>query len=195
MAYDRYLAICQPLHYSLIMSKYHCICLVAISYITGFLHSIIHTAATFSSPMCQTDIYHFFCDIQPLLKLSCKETLTNEILLYTFTGFLTFVCLLVIVLSYICILNTILKMYSSGGRCRTFSTCSSHLVSVSLFYGSVLFMYMRPNSSYHDHDISASVFYSLIIPMLNPFIYSLRNREVKMVFMKKIAVKMYCNAI
>ncbi|KAM4808044.1 olfactory receptor 5AR1-like [Rhinophrynus dorsalis] len=192
MAYDRYVAICNPLHYSVVMTKHHCLQLVSISYISGFLHSFIHTSATFYSPMCRSDIHHFFCDIQPLLKLSCKETFANEILLFTFTGSITMCCLLGTVLSYLFILNDILKIKSSHGRYRTFSTCSSHLVSVCLFYGSVLFMYMRPNSSYQVQDLPASVFYSLVIPMLNPVIYSLRNREVKMALRKTL--KTTCDA-
>ncbi|KAM4707074.1 olfactory receptor 5T17-like [Discoglossus pictus] len=195
MAYDRYVAICSPLHYSVIMTRRYCFKLVAISHIGGFLHSLIHTIATFRSPMCSSDIHHFFCDIQPLLKLSCKETITNEILLFTFTGSITTCCLMITLLSYIYILGAIFKISSAGGRCRTFSTCASHLVSVLLFYGSILFMYMRPNSNYKDQDLSGSVFYSLIIPFLNPLIYSLRNRDVKMVIRKTLRVKVICNSI
>ncbi|XP_075424070.1 olfactory receptor 5T7-like [Ascaphus truei] len=194
MAYDRYVAVCSPLHYTMVMNKRRCLQLVVTSHLSGFLHSIIHTVFTFRSPFCRADIHHFFCDIQPLLKLSCKETFTSEILLFTFTGSITTCCLLAIVVSYVFILEAILKIRSSGGRSRTFSTCSSHLVSVSLFYGCVLFMYLRPNSSYQDQDLSASVFYSLVIPMLNPFIYSLRNRDVKMVLRKTLFVKKLCSS-
>ncbi|OCU01582.1 olfactory receptor 1019 [Xenopus laevis] len=193
MAYDRYIAICSPLYYSVIMTKHHCLLLMAISYICGFLHSIIHTAATFVHSLCRTDIHHFFCDIQPLLKLSCQETFTNEILLVIFSGSITLLCLLGTVISYLWILNAIFKMYYSGVRYKTFSTCSSHLVSVFLFFGSVLFMYLRPNSSYKDQDLSASVFYSLVIPMLNPIIYSLRNRDVRLVLRRALSVNIPIN--
>ncbi|KAE8633928.1 hypothetical protein XENTR_v10002152 [Xenopus tropicalis] len=173
MAYDRYIAICSPLYYSVIMTKYHCLQLMAISYVCGFLHSIIHTAATFKHSLCWTDIHHFFCDIQPLLKLSCQKTITNEILLVIFSGSITMLCLLGTVLSYFWILNAIYKMYSSGV--------------------SVLFMYLRPNSSYKDEDLSASVFYSLVIPMLNPMIYSLRNRDVRLVLWKIFSMNEHIN--
>ncbi|XP_053555826.1 olfactory receptor 1102-like [Bombina bombina] len=196
MAYDRYVAICSPLSYSVIMTNQHCLILAAVSHIIGFLHSLIHTIATFSIPFCKPDIHHFFCDIQPLLKLSCGETTTNEILLFMFTGSITICCLLTILVSYFCILCAVFKISSAGVRYRTFSTCSSHITSVLLYYGSILFMYLRPNSKYKDQDLSGSVFYSLVIPLLNPFIYSLRNRDVKNVIRKTLALRIfYCNRI
>uniref|UniRef100_A0A8C5Q5X2 Olfactory receptor n=1 Tax=Leptobrachium leishanense TaxID=445787 RepID=A0A8C5Q5X2_9ANUR len=188
MGYDRYIAICHPLHYVAIMTKHRCLQLLAISYISGFLHSIIHTAATFSFPICRSDIHHFSCDIQALLKLFCKETLINEILLYTFSSAITATCLVATVISYICISDAILKTHTTSGRLKLFSTCASHLLSVALFFGSLLFMYMRPNSSYHENDLSASVFYTVAIPMLNPFIYSLRNKDVKIAVWRKMSI-------
>ncbi|XP_053555828.1 olfactory receptor 141-like [Bombina bombina] len=189
MAYDRYVAICSPLSYSVIMTNRFCLTLVTISHIIGVLHSLVHTVATFSIDYCKPDIHHFFCDIHPLLKLSCQNTATNEILLFAFTGSITIFCLITILLSYLCILSVVFKMSSTGVRYRTFSTCTSHVISVVLYYGSIMFMYLKPNSKYKDHDLSGSVFFTLIIPMLNPFIYSLRNRDVKNAISKILAVK------
>ncbi|XP_029435988.1 olfactory receptor 1102-like isoform X2 [Rhinatrema bivittatum] len=181
MAYDRYAAICNPLLYAAIMSKRLCLQLVVSSYIGGCLHSIIHVTATFSLPFCKSNkISHFFCDIPPLLKISCISTQINEILLFAFTGSISMGCLLIILVSYLWILSTILKISSGEGRQKTFSTCASHITAVSLFYGTILFMYLRPSSDYSvEQDKVVSVFYTLIIPMLNPLIYSVRNKEVK----------------
>ncbi|XP_030043584.1 olfactory receptor 1102-like isoform X1 [Microcaecilia unicolor] len=181
MAYDRYVAICNPLLYVVIMSKRLCLQLVVSSYIGGLLHSMIHVVATFHLPFCKSnELSHFFCDIPPLLKISCVSTEINEILLFTFTGSISLGCLLIILVSYLYILSSILKMSSGEGRQKTFSTCASHITAVILFYGTISFMYLRPSSSYSvEQDKVVSVFYTLIIPMLNPLIYSVRNKEVK----------------
>ncbi|XP_029435991.1 olfactory receptor 1052-like [Rhinatrema bivittatum] len=181
MAYDRYAAICNPLLYTAIMSKRFCLQLVVSSYVGGFLHSIIHVTATFCLPFCKSnEINHFFCDIPRLLKISCISTQINEILLFAFTVSISIGCFLIILVSYLWILSTILKISSGEGRQKTFSTCASHITAVSLFYGTIAFMYLQPNSDYSVHqDKVLSVIYTLIIPMLNPLIYSVRNKEVK----------------
>ncbi|XP_069460686.1 olfactory receptor 5AP2-like [Ambystoma mexicanum] len=188
MAIDRYVAICNPLLYSVIMNLKGCAQLVGVSYLIGFLHSTIYVASVFQLPFCKSNrISHFFCDIPPLLKLSCTDTRFVEVLLFVFAGSLTMSCLLAIVVSYLFILSTILKISSVTGRKKTFSTCASHLTAVTMFYGTVLFMYLRPSSSYSmDQDRVVSLFYTIVIPMLNPLIYSVRNREVKEALQKQI---------
>ncbi|XP_007444230.2 olfactory receptor 1019-like [Python bivittatus] len=181
MAYDRYVAICNPLLYSNVMSKKTCQQLIAIAYLIGLLDSTIHTSSTFRLPFCRSNlINHFFCDIPPLLVLSCSDTYANEIVLFTFVGFIEASSIGMILVSYVYILATILKMRSAEGRHKAFSTCASHLTAVGIFHGTILYMYFRPSSSYSmDQDKWASVFYTVVIPMLNPLIYSLRNKEVK----------------
>uniref|UniRef100_F7C2P7 Olfactory receptor n=1 Tax=Xenopus tropicalis TaxID=8364 RepID=F7C2P7_XENTR len=184
MAYDRYVAICKPLLYSVIMSKRLCVQLVLASYILGYLNATLHTICTFRLPFCKTNkIDHFYCDVPPLLKLSCTKTTMNEILMFIFGGFAETSSLTTIMVSYSYIISTILRIRSSDGRKKAFSTCASHLVAVTIFYSTVLFMYLRPASAYTMNRI-ASVFYTIIIPMLNPLIYSLRNKEVGRALMK-----------
>ncbi|XP_069483818.1 olfactory receptor 5AP2-like isoform X2 [Ambystoma mexicanum] len=180
MAYDRYVAICSPLRYTIIMNRDVCIRLVAAAYTGGYLNATLHTITTFRLPFCKTNrINHFYCDVPPLLKLSCTDTTMNEILMFIFGGFAETSSLTTIVVSYSYIISTILKIRSKEGQKKAFSTCGSHLIAVSLFYGTILFMYLRPTSSYAmEQDRVASVFYTVIIPMLNPIIYSLRNKEV-----------------
>ncbi|XP_029435985.1 olfactory receptor 1020-like [Rhinatrema bivittatum] len=188
MAYDRYAAIYNPLLYSTIMSKRLCLQLVMLSFIGGFLHSSIYVTATFHLPFCKTnEISHFFCDLLPLLKLSCVSTKFIEILLFVFTGSISMGCLLIILVSYFCILSTILKISSGGGRQKALSTCASHITAVSLFYGTIAFMYLRPSTSYSvEQDKVVSLIYTNIIPMLNPLIYSVRNKEVKAALRKML---------
>ncbi|XP_066484222.1 olfactory receptor 5V1-like [Tiliqua scincoides] len=181
MAYDRFLAICHPLRYSVIMSKVLCLQLAAGCWAGGFLNSAVHTYFTFRLPFCGANqVNYFFCDIPPLLKLSCGDTSLNEIILLVvgvFIGWLPFIC---IVLSYIYIISTILKIRSTQGRLKAFSTCASHLTIVLLYYGSSIFTYVRPISTYSlDKDRLISVLYSIVTPMLNPLIYTLRNKDIK----------------
>uniref|UniRef100_A0A8C3T3I2 Olfactory receptor n=1 Tax=Chelydra serpentina TaxID=8475 RepID=A0A8C3T3I2_CHESE len=175
MAYDRYVAICNPLLYTVTMSRKLCKELVAGVYAVGLVDSVIYTCFTFRLSFCSSNIInHFFCDIPPLLALSCSDTRINEIVMFAFTCCITVSSFVTVLLSYVYIISTIVQIRSSEGRHKAFSTCSFHLTTVVLFYGIQLFMYLRPTS-----NKVASVFYTLVIPMLNPLIYSLRNTEVK----------------
>ncbi|XP_027433650.1 olfactory receptor 5B21, partial [Zalophus californianus] len=180
MAYDHHVAVCRPLHYTTTMTAGACALLTVGSYVRGFLDASIHTANTFRLSFCAShEINHFFCDIPPLLAFSCSSTHINNLAVFCVVGFSVFFILLVILLSYLFIYITIQRMHSAEGRKKAFSTCASHLIAVTIFYGTII-MYLQPSSSQSmDMDKIASVFYSVVIPMLNPLIYSLRNKEVK----------------
>uniref|UniRef100_G1TTD1 Olfactory receptor n=1 Tax=Oryctolagus cuniculus TaxID=9986 RepID=G1TTD1_RABIT len=193
MAYDRYVAIYNPLLYSVSMSPRVYVPLIVASYFGGILHATIHTVATFSLSFCASnEISHFFCDIPPLLAISCSDTHTNELLLFYFVGSIEVLTILIVLISYGFILLAILKIQSVEGRQKVFSTCGSHLTGVSIYHGTILFMYVRPSSSYAlDHDMIVSTCYAIVIPMLNPIIYSLRNKDVKEA-MKRVFGKIWC---
>ncbi|MBZ3882656.1 Olfactory receptor 5B2 [Sciurus carolinensis] len=182
MAYDRYVAVCRPLHYTTVMTKSVCVRLVLGAYVCGFLNASIHTTNTFGLSFCESNVvHHFFCDLPAVMVLSCSDKHVSELVLIVASGFNVICALLVILISYLFIFITISKMHSAKGL----STCASHLTALSIFYGTVIFMYFQPSSSHSmDTDKMASVFYVMIIPMLNPMIYSLRNREVKSAFQK-----------
>ncbi|ELW46843.1 olfactory receptor 9G4 [Tupaia chinensis] len=186
MAYDRQVAICNPLLYSGIMSTSLCTRLVAGSYIGGFLNAIAHTANTFRLSFCGNNVLdHFFCDVLPLVKMSCTDTQVYEKVLTGLVGFAVLPSILAILISYFSIFLAILRIRSASGRRKAFSTCASHLVSVTLFYGSLLFIYSRPSSTYSlKRDKVAALFYTVVNPLLNPLIYSLRNKDVKEAFKK-----------
>nr|XP_033818384.1 olfactory receptor 1G1-like [Geotrypetes seraphini] len=188
MAYDRYVAICNPLHYVIIMNKKLCLSLAAASWIINFLDALLHTLLIVRLSFCDSNkIQHFFCDLTPLMKLSCTDTSINELVIFTEGSVQSIVPFVIILVSYIRIIITITKIQSTGGRLKAFSTCSSHLTVVLLFYGTLLFMYFRPSSSYSlEKDKIASVVYNVVSPMLNPFIYSLRNRDVKAALKKAL---------
>ncbi|XP_077339862.1 olfactory receptor 5AP2-like [Lithobates pipiens] len=190
MAYDRYIAICNPLLYIIVMNKMFTRQLIGFAYLAGYLNATIHTSCTFQLPFCRSNIIdHFYCDVPPLLKLSCVDTAINELVMFIFGGLAEFSSLITIGVSYSYIISTIMNIQSQQGRKKAFSTCTSHLLTVSLFYSTIVFMYMRPSSSYFmSQDRVASVFYTMIIPMLNPLIYSLRNKEVA-VSLRKIREK------
>uniref|UniRef100_A0A8D0X622 Olfactory receptor n=1 Tax=Sus scrofa TaxID=9823 RepID=A0A8D0X622_PIG len=192
MAYDRYVAICNPLLYTMAMSRRVCTQLVAIVYIEGLVDSAIHTCCTFRLSFCNSNIIeHFFCDFPPLLALSSSDTTINEIMLLISSCCVVGCSIITVLLSYSYILTTILRMNSAEGRRKAFSTCASHLTAVAVFHGTLLFMYFRPSSSYSmDTDKIASVFYTVVIPMLNPLIYSLRNKEVKGALKKTVSTKL-----
>lgn len=181
MAYDRYVAICNPLLYSVIMSGNKCVWLVIGSYAVGLVHSFTHTMFTFTFSFCgSNEINHYFCEMPPLLKLSCSDTHIYEIVIFVLVSINCITTTTVIGISYACILTSVLKIRSAESRRKTFSTCTSHLMVVTMFYGTIFFMYLRPSSAYTlDQDKVASVFYTVAIPMLNPLIYSLRNKAVK----------------
>ncbi|XP_040270700.1 olfactory receptor 1019-like [Bufo bufo] len=181
MAYDRYVAICKPLYYKIIASEATCLQLVFSVYTAGCVNSFIHTYSAFILPFCgSTHINHFYCDINPILRLSCKDTYLNQVFLFVVAGSIEVGSFLCIVISYTYIIFAIFRIGSSRGRSKSLSTCISHFTCVALFYCPVFFMYLRPNSAYAgDQDWMVSVFYTVIIPMLNPMIYSLRNQDVK----------------
>ncbi|XP_006108448.1 olfactory receptor 5J2-like [Myotis lucifugus] len=181
MAYDRYVAIANPLLYGVAMSKRKCVGLVIGSCMCGIINSLIHTISLGRLSFCRLNVVsHFFCDIPSLLKLSCSETSTNELLLLTFSGIIAMGTFLVVIISYMFIVLAILRIHSASGRQKAFSTCASHLTAVTIFYGTLSFSYIQPSSQYSvEQEKVVSVFYTLVIPMLNPLIYSLRNKEVK----------------
>ncbi|XP_010979570.3 olfactory receptor 5T2 [Camelus dromedarius] len=197
MAYDRYVAIYNPLLYSVSMVPRVYVPLIVASYVGGIVNASVHTAATFSLSFCASnEIKHVFCDIPPLLALSCSDTHTNQLLLFCFVGSIEVVTILIVLISYGFILLAILRMHSAEGRRKAFSTCGSHLTAVSIFHGTVLFMYVRPSSSYAlDHDMIVSVFYSIMIPMLNPIIYSLRNKDIKESMQKVFGKNWFINKV
>ncbi|KAM8812697.1 olfactory receptor-like protein OLF2 [Rhynchonycteris naso] len=192
MAYDRYVAICNPLLYTVVMSKRLCTQLVAIVYVQGLVYSAIFTYCTIRLSFCNSNIInHFFCDFPPLLALSSSDTTINEIVMFTYSSCVLGFSVVTVLLSYSYIINTILRMNSAEGRRKAFSTCASHLTAVAIFYGTLVFMYFRPSSSYSmDTDKMASVFYTVVIPMLNPLIYSLRNKDVKGALKKAVGTKL-----
>ncbi|XP_072814312.1 olfactory receptor 1D2-like [Vicugna pacos] len=180
MAYDRFLAICHPLHYTTTMSPKFCIMSVSVALIVTNVYPLVHTLLMSTLSFCASvRIHHIFCELYALLKLSCSDTHTSELVVYTM-GSLLFVCpFLFLSLSYVRIFSAIQRLRSSQGKLKAFSTCSSHLAVVSLFYGTLFGLYLRPSSSYTAEDSAATVLYALVAPMLNPFIYSLRNKDMK----------------
>ncbi|XP_073477369.1 olfactory receptor 5V1-like [Aquarana catesbeiana] len=180
MAGDRYVAICMPLLYSKVMSWKICMIMATTCWIIGLVNSLAHTVFTFRLPFCKSRaINHFFCDIPPLLALSCADTSINEIVVYTAGGSVIFGSFLLTIMSYILIVRTILKIKTASGRLKAFSTCASHLAVVTLYFGTIVFTYIRPTSTYSlDQDRVVPVLYGIIIPMLNPIIYSFRNKDV-----------------
>ncbi|XP_042532207.1 olfactory receptor 5W2-like [Dipodomys spectabilis] len=186
MAFDRYKAISNPLLYAVNMSSRVCTLLVAGVYLVGVADALIHTTLTFHLCFCgSNEIDHFFCDIPPILVLSCSDTQVNELAIFIIFGFIELSTILGVLISYCYIILSVIKIRSAEGRFKAFSTCASHLTAVAIFQGTVLFMYFRPSSSYSlDQDKMTSLFYTLVIPMLNPLIYSLRNKDVKEAVLK-----------
>ncbi|XP_003423013.4 olfactory receptor 10AG1-like [Loxodonta africana] len=190
MAYDRYVAICNPLHYPVVMNHRVCIQLVTGSWITGIPVMIGHTYQIFSLPFCRCkQISHFFCDIPPILKLACGDTFVNEMLVYIVTVLFVMFPFLLILCSYSKIISIILKLPSATSQAKAFSTCSSHLMVVVLFFGSCIITYLRPNTRHSEGtDKVLSLFYTILTPLFNPVIYSLRNNDVIKV-LKKLLCK------
>ncbi|XP_075681515.1 olfactory receptor 13G1-like [Rhinoderma darwinii] len=188
MAYDRYIAIRNPLRYSTIINRTACINVAIVITILGSLNSMTHTYCTFRLPYCDDNkINHFFCEIMPLLKLACADTYINEIVVFTADFILGICCFCLTCISYVFIINTILKIRSAEGKRKAFSTCASHITIVSMYYGAVIFTYIRPRSSLSlEKDKIVSALYAVITPTMNPIIYSLRNKEVKEAFKRTL---------
>uniref|UniRef100_A0A452T295 Olfactory receptor family 10 subfamily J member 5 n=1 Tax=Ursus maritimus TaxID=29073 RepID=A0A452T295_URSMA len=180
MGYDRYVAICNPLRYTVLMSKGVCVMLVSGSFGTGLVMAVLHVAAMFSLPFCGTVVEHFFCDIYPVMKLSCTDTTINEMINYGVSSFVILIPVSLIFISYVFIISTILKIASTEGRKKAFATCTSHLTVVIVHYGCASIAYLKPKSENSiEKDLLLSVTYTIITPLLNPVVYSLRNKEVK----------------
>ncbi|XP_008581420.1 PREDICTED: olfactory receptor 1Q1 [Galeopterus variegatus] len=186
MAYDRYIAIGHPLRYSMILTRMLCAQMVAVCHVLSHLHALLHTFLMGQLVFCADNrIPHFFCDLYPLMKISCTSTHLNTLMIHTegviiVSGALTF-----ITASYACIISAVLQIPSAKGKWRGFSTCGSHLTVVAIFYGTLTWVYFQPLSSYSvTKGRIVTVVYTVVIPMLNPFIYSMRNRDVKGAFRK-----------
>ncbi|XP_037375039.1 putative olfactory receptor 1F12P [Talpa occidentalis] len=181
MAYDRYVAICHPLHYSTIMTPRRCASLVAVPWVTAILNPLLHTLLMARLHFCSDNvIHHFFCDINSLLPLSCSDTSLNQLMVLVVVGLIFVVPSGCILASYSLIISAVMKIPSNQGKLKAFSTCGSHLALVILFYGAIIGIYMSPTSNHStDKDMAASVIFMIVAPALNPFIYSLRNNELK----------------
>ncbi|XP_004688854.1 PREDICTED: olfactory receptor 8G1-like [Condylura cristata] len=193
MAYDRYVAICSPLLYNVVMSYQTCFSLIFGVYMIGLSCAFAHTGCMFRIHFCKCNVInHYFCDLIYLLKLSCSSTYVNELLILIFSAINILAPSLTILSSYIFIIASILRIRSTEGRFKAFSTCSSHISAVAIFYGSAAFMYLQssPVKSTGQGKVS-SVFYTIVVPMLNPLIYSLRNKDVN-VALKKILERRLC---
>ncbi|KAM6157981.1 olfactory receptor 5P6 [Rhynchocyon petersi] len=193
MAYDRFVAICNPLLYSTKMSTQVCAQLFSVAYVGGFLNACCFTVCFHSLFFCGPNrVNHFFCDFAPLVELSCSDVSIPAVVPSFSAGSIIVVTVFIIAVSYIYILITILKMHSTEGRHKAFSTCTSHLTAVTLFFGTITFIYVMPKSSYStDQNKIVSVFYMVVIPMLNPLIYSLRNNEIKGALKRELSRKVF----
>ncbi|CAO2643368.1 Olfactory receptor 2B11 [Lemmus lemmus] len=180
-ALDRYVAICEPLRYAIIMHRSLCQQLVATAWLSGFGNSLVQVILTVKLPFCgQQVLNNFFCEVPAMIKLSCADTTVNDVTLAVLVAFFVLVPLALILLSYGFIARAVLRIQSSRGRHKAIGTCSSHLLVVSLFYLPAIYMYLQPPSSYsQEQGKFISLFYSIITPTLNPFIYTLRNKDVK----------------
>ncbi|XP_039354831.1 olfactory receptor 14A16-like [Mauremys reevesii] len=193
MAYDRYVAICQPLRYESVMNRRACVQLAASAWITGIVYSALHTGNTFRLPFCQyNDINQFFCEIPQLLKITCSDSYLSEVGLLAFSVFLSLNCFVFIIVSYVQIFKTVLRIPSEQGRHKAFSTCLPHLTVVSLLLFTGIFAYLKPTSSSPSGlDLVVGVLYSLVPPVMNPIIYSMRNKEIKAALKKLIVWKLF----
>ncbi|XP_073493800.1 olfactory receptor 10A3-like [Phyllobates terribilis] len=181
MAYDRFAAICKPLHYNIIMNRKVCVCLVLVSWNGSLVNALTQVTLTFQLTFCRSHhVNHYFCEIPAFIKLSCKDPWLNELSIYVAAGIIVIFAFFLILISYIHIISTVLKIRSSEGRQKAFSTCASHLTVVILFYGTIMFVYLQLRTSFFPKtDKIISLFYTVVTPMLNPIIYSIRNKDVK----------------
>ncbi|XP_059587623.1 olfactory receptor 14A16-like, partial [Alligator mississippiensis] len=181
LAYDRYVAICKPLHYEVVMKRRACIQMAAGAWAAGAINSALHTGNTFSLPFCHSNIINqFFCEIPQLLKLSCSNTYRRELAALVFSVFLALGCFAFVIVSYVQIFTTVWSIPSEQGRQKAFSTCIPHLIVVSLFLSTAIIAYTKPVSdSPSPLDLLAAVLYSVVPPLMNPVIYSMRNREIQ----------------
>ncbi|XP_064144121.1 olfactory receptor 8J3-like [Loxodonta africana] len=193
MAYDRYVAICNPLLYMVVVSRQVCLLLVSIAYSYGFSTAIVIASSVFSMSYCSSNIInHFYCDTVPLLALSCSDTYFPDTVAFISAAMNLIFSVTIVTVSYFNIILSILRIHSSEGRKKAFSTCASHVMAVTMFYGTLLFMYLQPKTHHSlDSDKMASVFYTLVIPMLNPMIYSLRNKDVIAAFKRFLSNPCY----
>ncbi|XP_035170404.1 olfactory receptor 14C36-like [Oxyura jamaicensis] len=188
MAYDRYVAICKPLHYGTLIGGRICVKMAAVAWGSGFLNAMVHTVNTFSLPLCHGNaLNQFFCEIPQILKLSCSDAYLREVVLIVVSACLLFACFVFLVLSYVQIFRAVLRIPSDQGRHKAFSTCLPHLAVVSLFLSTVMFSYLKPPSiSFPSLDLAMTVLYSVVSPAVNPLIYSMRNQELKRALKKLI---------
>ncbi|XP_051499850.1 olfactory receptor 14J1-like [Apus apus] len=194
MCYDRYVAICRPLHYGTLLGSRACVHMAAAAWASGFLYSLLHTASTFSLPLCQGNaLGQFFCEIPQILKLSCSNSYFMELGLIVLSACLAFGCFVFMVVSYVQIFRAVLRIPSQQGRHKAFSTCLPHLAVVSLFISTGIFAYLKPPSiSSPSLDLMVAVLYSVVPPAVNPLIYSMRNQELKDALRKVISSLFKC---
>ncbi|XP_075798475.1 olfactory receptor 1468-like [Microtus pennsylvanicus] len=181
MAYDRYVAICFPLHYTSIISTKLCVCMVALFWVCTMLYSMLHTLLVARLSFCEDNVIpHFFCDTSALLKLACSDIFINELMIFILGGPIVVIPFLLIIVSYVKIVCSIIKVSSAQVIHKVFSTCGSHLSVVSLFYGTIIGLYLCPSSNNSTvKETAMAMMYTVVTPMMNPFIYSLRNRDIK----------------
>lgn len=193
MAYDRYVAICKPLLYKVSMSHQVCLMLTVGAYVMGLVGAVAHTGCMLRLSFCDGNIInHYMCDIPPLLQLSCTSTYINELVVFIVVGISLIVPSLTISISYTLILSSVLRIRSTEGRSKAFSTCSSHITVVSLFFGSSAFMYLKPfPAGSLDEEKVSTVFYTIVGPMMNSFIYSLRNKDIQIALSKTLKKRMF----
>ncbi|XP_021032165.1 olfactory receptor 1468-like [Mus caroli] len=191
MAYDRYVAICFPLHYTSTMSPKFCVCVVLLSWVFTIMYSMVHTLLLARLSFCEDNVIpHFFCDLSALLKLACSDIFINELMIFILGGPVVAIPFLLIVVSYVRIVSSILKVSSTRGIHKIFSTCGSHLSVVSLFYGTIIGLYLCPSANNSTvKKITMAMMYTVVTPMLNPFIYSLRNRDMKEALIRVLCKK------
>ncbi|XP_006874077.1 PREDICTED: olfactory receptor 1361-like [Chrysochloris asiatica] len=193
MSYDRFVAVCHPLHYTTKMTPQLCALMVTVSWVIANLNALLHTLLLARLSFCADNtIPHFFCDVVPLLKLSCSDTHLNEMMVLMVAGPIMIAPFICILISYILITCAVLRIPSTKGKLKAFSTCGSHLAVVFLFYGTIIALYFNPSSSHSaETEITAAVMYTVVTPMLNPFIYSLRNKDMKGALRKILSMNIH----